>query len=129
MPLCEKNVLEIPLSAAYPDDDDVIIITKTDGTSVLTRWAVVKPKPLWDIYDVVGATIPAGTHIEMPALNGIVFDRIDDIIRTGASCRNIVSGAPSGPDIQFVPSAGAANAYVVLASDAFDEEWIKVKFI
>lgn len=126
---CEQNLLDVPLSAVYPNDTDVILVTREDGTSVLTRWSVLKPKPRWSIVDIPEGGVAAGEHIEMPGLNGVVFDRIENIIRTERSCRNIVNSAPSGPDIQFVPSSGSDNAYIVLSDAAFYGEWIKVIFL
>ncbi len=39
MPVCEKNVLEIPLSASTPAASDVVIFTLADGTSVIRPWS------------------------------------------------------------------------------------------
>ena len=41
MASCEKNILEIPLTASAPDADDVIIFMLPDGTSVLRSWSTI----------------------------------------------------------------------------------------
>lgn len=42
MPLdCEKNILELPVSASIPSNTDVVIFTLADGTSVIRTWATI----------------------------------------------------------------------------------------
>lgn len=42
MPLdCEKNILEVPVSASIPANTDVVIFTLADGTSVIRTWATI----------------------------------------------------------------------------------------
>jgi hypothetical protein len=39
---CEQNILDLPFSPSLPADDDVVMFTTQDGTTVLRYWSVVK---------------------------------------------------------------------------------------
>lgn len=58
MATCDKNILDIPVSAAVPANTDVIIITDASGVSTIRTWATVLGgiTPT-DIYFQVGVTV------------------------------------------------------------------------
>lgn len=40
--VCENPILDLPLSSAIPDPNDVVMITSSDGTTTKRRWSVLQ---------------------------------------------------------------------------------------
>jgi hypothetical protein len=41
MPVCEQDIIDVPLSASLPGSLDMVLFTLPDGTSVLRRWSTI----------------------------------------------------------------------------------------
>lgn len=63
MPLCEENILDIPLNSGLPDPNDVVIFTMPDGTSVIRKWSVI-----------IGSITPADIEFQVGVTPGFPSD-------------------------------------------------------
>ncbi len=126
MPLCEKNILEIPPRLALPDPTDLVIITDTAGNSFITPWSVLNAalNPKWAIYDATGSE---GGIATFPTMANVDFSRVINIYKSGSAYRDIVQVPATGFDVQY--ESDVTGATVTQPFDFAPGDWIKVCYV
>ena len=89
---CETNILDLPLSSSIPADDDVIIMTLADGSTVVRYWSVIK-----------ASAMQAG-KIQVNVADGVLYNLPADIV-----LKHIVYKGTGTPTINIGTTGGGTD--------------------
>lgn len=104
MPLCEENVLDIPVNASTIGDNEVVMFTKADGTTVLRLYGTLRAQFVRYVHTCTGSegsVLPTG-------LVNIPLNKISNITRSGSGVADIIEVPPAvgSDDVQWDSTTG-----------------------
>jgi hypothetical protein len=117
---CETNILDLPLSSSLPADDDVVIMTLADGSTVVRYWSVIKAsaqaagKRAVSVPNGVLYNLPADTILKQIVYKGTGTPTINIGLTNGGS--EIVNAHLTSADLKIPVDRYFATATTIYIS-------------